>query len=59
MEKAKVYFSDFRTKAFGDGLPEKLRKLMRRRGASAKSTWTASSWAIKMHFGRAGQHQLS
>lgn len=26
MEKAKVYFTDFRTKAFGDGLPTKLKK---------------------------------
>ena len=30
MEKAKVYFSDFRTVAFGDGLPTKLKKLMKR-----------------------------
>ena len=27
MEKAKVYFTDFRTVAFGDGLPAKLKKL--------------------------------
>ncbi len=26
MEKAKVYFTDFRTKANGDGLPTKLKK---------------------------------
>ena len=32
MEKAKVYFSDFRTVAFGDGLPTKLKKLIRRAG---------------------------
>ena len=30
MEKAKVYFTDFRTVAYGDGLPAKLKKLMRR-----------------------------
>ena len=27
MEKAKVYFTDFHTIAFGDGLPTKLKKL--------------------------------
>ena len=32
MEKSKVYFTDFRTKAFGDGLPAKLQKLIRRAG---------------------------
>ena len=28
MEKAQVYFTDFRTVAFGDGLPAKLKKLI-------------------------------
>lgn len=32
MEKAKVYFTDFHTQAFGDGLPTKLQKLVRRAG---------------------------
>ena len=32
MEKAKVYFTDFHTVAFGDGLPAKLKKLMRAAG---------------------------
>ena len=32
MEKAKVYFTDFRTVAFGDGLPTKLKKLIRKAG---------------------------
>ena len=32
MEPAKVYFTDFRTQAFGDGLPTKLKKLVRRAG---------------------------
>ena len=32
MEQAKVYYTDFRTKAFGDGLPAKLQKLMRKAG---------------------------
>ena len=29
MEKSKVYFTDFHTIAFGDGLPAKLQKLIR------------------------------
>ena len=32
MEKAKVYFTDFRTKANGDGLPTKLKKLCKKAG---------------------------
>ena len=32
MEKAKVYFTDFHTEAFGDGLPTKLKKLMKKAG---------------------------
>ena len=32
MEKAKVYFTDFHTVAFGDGLPAKLKKLIRTAG---------------------------
>ena len=32
MDKAKVYFSDFRTTAFGAGLPTKLKKLIREAG---------------------------
>lgn len=32
MEKANVYFTDFRTKAFGDGLPTKLKKLVKKAG---------------------------
>ena len=31
-EKAKVYFTDFHTIAFGDGLPTKLKKLIRKAG---------------------------
>ena len=29
MEKSKVYFSDFRTPAYGDGIPTKLKKLIK------------------------------
>ena len=32
MEVSKVYFTDFHTEAFGDGLPTKLKKLIRRAG---------------------------
>ena len=32
MEKAKVYFTDFRTVANGDGLTNKLKKLIRKAG---------------------------
>ena len=32
MEKAKVYFTDFHTVAFGDGLPAKLKKLIKKAG---------------------------
>ena len=30
MSKSSVYFTDFHTVAFGDGLPTKLKKLMHR-----------------------------
>ena len=30
MEKSKVYFTNFRTVAFGDGLPTKLKKLIKK-----------------------------
>ena len=32
MEKAKVYFTDFRTQAYGDGLTTKLQKLLKKAG---------------------------
>ena len=32
MEKAKVYFTDFHTQAFGDSLPTKLKKLVKKAG---------------------------
>ena len=37
MEKSKVYFTDFRTKANGDGLPTKLKKLMKKAGPASTS----------------------
>lgn len=53
MEKAKVYFTDFRTAAYGDGLPEKLKKLMRRAGVGTIDM-EGKFVAIKMHFGELG-----
>ena len=53
MEKAKVYFCDFRTKAFGDGLPEKLKKLIRKAGIG-QIDMENKLVAIKMHFGEMG-----
>ena len=49
MEKAKVYFTDFHTVAFGDGLPTKLQKLVRRAGI-ADLQLDGKFVAIKMHF---------
>lgn len=53
MEKAKVYFTDFHTIAFGDGLPTKLQKLVRRAGI-ADLQLDGKFVAIKMHFGELG-----
>ena len=53
MERAKVYFTDFHTEAFGDGLPTKLQKLVRRAGI-ADLDMEGKFVAIKMHFGELG-----
>lgn len=53
MEKAKVYFTDFRTKAFGDGLPAKLKKLILKAGIG-EIDMDGKFVAIKMHFGELG-----
>ena len=53
MEKAKVYFTDFRTVANGDGLPNKLRKLIRKAGIE-ELDMDGKFVAIKMHFGELG-----
>lgn len=53
MEKAKVYFTDFHTVAYGDGLPAKLKKLMRRAGVGTIDM-EGKFVAIKMHFGELG-----
>ena len=53
MSKSTVYFTDFRTKAFGDGLPNKLKKLIRRAGIE-QLNMDGKFVAIKMHFGELG-----
>jgi len=53
MEKAKVYFTDFRTKAFGDSLPAKLKKLIKKAGIG-QINMEGKFAAIKMHFGELG-----
>ncbi len=53
MDKAKVYFTDFRTKAFGDGLPTKLKKLIKKAGIS-QMNMDGRFVAVKLHFGELG-----
>lgn len=53
MEKAKVYFTNFRTVAFGDGLPTKLKKLIKKAGIE-QIDMDGKFVAIKMHFGELG-----
>lgn len=53
MKKAKVYFTDFRTIPFGDGLPAKLKKLIKKAGIG-QIDMDGKFVAIKMHFGELG-----
>ncbi len=53
MDKAKVYFTDFRTKAFGDGLPTKLKKMIKKAGIG-DIDMDGKFVAIKLHFGELG-----
>ena len=53
MSVSKVYFTDFHTKAFGDGLPTKLKKLIQAAGIQ-KLDLDGKFVAIKMHFGEPG-----
>jgi len=53
MENAKVYFTDFRTIPFGDGLPAKLKRLIREAGIG-QIDMDGKFVAIKMHFGEMG-----
>lgn len=53
MEKAKVYFTDFRTFPGGDGMPGKLQKLIRKAGIGDLDLENRFV-AIKIHFGELG-----
>ena len=53
MQKSKVYFTDFRTKAHGAGLPKKLQKLIRKAGIG-EIDMDGKFVAIKIHFGEPG-----
>lgn len=53
MDKAKVYFTDFRTVPFGDGLPTKLKKLIKAAGID-RIDMDGKFVAIKLHFGELG-----
>ena len=52
MEKAKVYYTDFRTK-LGEGLPTKLKRLIKAAGIG-QLDMDGKFVAIKMHFGELG-----
>ena len=52
MEKAKVYYTDFRTK-LGEGLPTKLKRLIRAAGIG-DIDMDGKFVAVKMHFGELG-----
>ena len=51
--KSKVFFTDFRTKAHGDGLPTKLKKLILKAGIKDLDM-EGKFVAIKLHFGELG-----
>lgn len=51
--KSKVFFTDFRTKAHGDGLPTKLKKLILKAGIKDLDM-EGKFVAIKLHFGEMG-----
>lgn len=53
MGKSKVYFTNFRTVAFGDGLPTKLQKMVKKAGIG-DIDMDGKFVAIKMHFGELG-----
>lgn len=53
MEKAKVYFTDFRTPYGGDTMPGKLKKLIRKAGINQLNL-EGQFVAIKIHFGELG-----
>lgn len=48
-----MYFTDFRTRAFGDGPPTKLKKMIRKAGIGGIDM-DGKFVAIKLHFGELG-----
>lgn len=53
MEASKVYFTDFHTQAYGDSLPAKLKKLIKKAGIQDLDL-EGKFVAIKLHFGELG-----
>ncbi len=53
MTASQVFFTDFHTQAFGDSLPTKLQKLLRRAGIG-QIDMDGKFVAVKMHFGELG-----
>ena len=53
MEASKVYFTDFHTQAYGDSLPTKLKKLIKKAGIQDLDL-EGKFVAIKLHFGELG-----
>ena len=53
MAKSQVFFTDFRTKAGGESMPQKLKRLIKR-GGIGSIDMDGKFVAIKMHFGELG-----
>ncbi|MBR4817865.1 MAG: 4Fe-4S ferredoxin, partial [Bacteroidales bacterium] len=53
MEKPKVFFTDFRTKMYGEPIPRKLQRLIRTAGIG-NIDFDGKFVAVKMHFGELG-----
>ncbi len=53
MERPNVYFTDFHTEPFGDSLPAKLKKLLKKAGIETIGM-EKKFVAVKMHFGELG-----
>ena len=58
MERSKVYFTNFRTQAFGDGLPTKLKKMIKKAGIG-DIDMNGKFVAIRDAFWRTWKYQLS
>ena len=53
MSKSKVFFTDFRTKIYGESMPHKLQRLIKEAGIG-NIDMDGKTVAIKMHFGELG-----